>query len=360
MQQSIQDRSHDAAARPTPLRKTRHALRCAALLAGLVAAFGHAGGVQAVEGGSGVYALGYIAPQAGLMPDPGSYFSVNYYAYNGTSTANVSATRQVSIAGTHLKLQEQLTGSIKTQVDSASSLFSLTHVFTETMLGGNPGLAVLLPYAKADLDLTASGVFSLTGPSGRSHSLSLSGKDSQRDSGIGDTTLTGLLGWHDGRLHSMAMLNVYAPTGSFDKQRAVNVGRNHWAIEPMAALTWLNEATGLEVSGAAGITFNQINPATDYKSGDEFHLDLTVIQHVSEKFYLGLVAYAYQQLTGDSGSGATSAYKGRVYSLGPIIGGMIPLGQKQQLFINGRYYQESGVENRLKGNTFFLTGTVKF
>ena len=334
--------------------------RNTAFLLAFFTALGLFSSAEAAEGGSGVYALGYISPQAGLMPEAGTYFSYNYYGYRGKSTSSVSASREIPIKGTHLKLPVQLNGKIKAEVDSSSSLFSLTHVFSEKVLGGQAGLALLVPYVKADLDLSARGVLSLTGPSGHIHNLPLSGKERFSDSDIGDTTLTGLLGWHDGRVHSMAMLNVYAPTGSYDKHRAVNVGRNHWAVDPMVALTYLNEASGLEVSGATGITFNQENSATDYKSGNEFHLDLSVIQHFSGKFYAGLAGYAYHQLTGDSGSGASRVYKGQVYGLGPIIGGIIPLGPKQQLFVNARYYLESGVENRLKGNTFFLTGTVKF
>jgi hypothetical protein len=340
--------------------KPTSALRITSFLALACAALSLGSAAEAAEGGSGVYALGYISPQAGLLPEAGTYASVNYYAYRGSSSASVSAAGQIPVAGTHLKLPAQLSGNLKTQVDSSSSLLSLTHVFKEKVLGGQAGLAVLLPYASANLDLNASGVLSLKGPSGHVYSLPLSGKESTSSSGVGDTTVSGLLGWHDGRLHSMAMLNVYAPTGSYDKHRLINVGRNHWAVEPMAALTYLNEISGLEISGAAGLTLNQKNSATDYKSGDEFHFDLSAIQHFSERFYLGVAGYAYQQLSADSGGGATSAYKGRVYAAGPIMGGVIPLGQKQKLYINGRYYQEDGAENRLKGSTFFLTATVKF
>lgn len=340
--------------------KKNSPLRITILVASTCTALGLGCAVEAAEGGLGVYALGYISPQAGLMPDAGTYASVNYYGYRGSSSTSVSATRQLPVAGTHLKLPAQLNGSLNTQLDSSSSLFSLTQVFKKEVFGGQLGFAVLLPYVSANLDLAANGVFSLTGPSGHVHNLSLSGKNSAGNSAIGDTTVSGLLGWHDGRLHSMAMLNVYAPTGSYDKHRLVNTGKNHWAVEPMLGLTYLNKTTGIEVSGASGLTFNQKNSATDYKTGNELHFDLSVIQHFSERFYLGVAGYAYQQLTADSGSGATSAYKGRVYAAGPIMGGIIPLGDKQKLFINARYYQESKVENRLKGDTFFLTGTVKF
>lgn len=111
--------------------------------------------VHAAEGGSGVYALGYISPQAGLLPDAGTYASINYYAYRGSSSASVSGAGRVPIAGTHLTLPAQLDGNLKTRVESSSSLLSLTHVFQPEVFGGQAGLALLLPYASADLDLAA-------------------------------------------------------------------------------------------------------------------------------------------------------------------------------------------------------------
>ena len=340
--------------------KHRRALRFATIIGCACTALGAAGTACAVEGGSGVYAPGYISPQAGLMPEPGTYGAYNFYSYRGSATTSVAATGQVAVPGTGLKLPAQLNGSVTTDVDSFAHLFSVTHVFGQKVLGGNAGFSLLVPYASTDLDVRGSGVLSLTGPLGGIFTIPLNGQASASESGMGDIIVSGLLGWHAGRMHYMAMLNVYAPTGSYDRNRVLNMGRNHWAVEPMASVTYLNEASGLEISSAAGITFNEKNSDTDYKSGNEFHLDVAVIQHFSEKLYAGLVAYAYDQLTGDGGTGATSDYKGRVYAYGPIVGGAIPLGQKQKLYVNARYYHETGARNRTEGNAFYLTASLKF
>lgn len=45
-----------------------------------------AGAAHAVEGGSGVYALGLVGPQAGIMPEPGTYVGYNLYYYKGDTT----------------------------------------------------------------------------------------------------------------------------------------------------------------------------------------------------------------------------------------------------------------------------------
>jgi hypothetical protein len=317
--------------------------------------------VHAAEGGSGVYAPGFISPQSGFMPEPGTYFNYNLYAYDGDARANLSASRRVNVPGTNLVLPIQVNGSIEPDLDITGHLFTFTHVFQNKLLGANPGLGLTLTYINADLDISANGTISLTGPLGRNTlSIPSNGKASPDDKGIGDSVLTGLLGWHDSRMHYIAMLNIYVPTGEYDVNKPVNVGKNHWAIEPMGAFTYLNEKNGRELSFNTGITFNFENSDTDYKTGSELHYDIAAIQHLSEKFYLGLVGYGYHQLSGDSGSGAINDFKGRVYGWGPIIGGILPIGEKHKLYINARYYYELEAMNRLEGNTLFITGAVNF
>jgi hypothetical protein len=43
-----------------------------------------------------------------------------------------------------------------------------------------------------------------------------------------------VLGWHHSdKLHSVLALDVYAPTGRFDKNDVTNIGRNYWAVQPV-------------------------------------------------------------------------------------------------------------------------------
>jgi hypothetical protein len=63
--------------------------------------------------------------------------------------------------------------------------------------------------------------------------------------------------------------------------------------------TWRGEALGL-----AGFTNNYANSYTDYKNGVDFHLDWGASQFLSKQLLIGAVGYVYNQLTGDSGSGA--------------------------------------------------------
>ncbi len=98
------------------------------------------------------------------------------------------------------------------------------------------------------------------------------------------------------------------------------MGTNHWAGEIGAGYTWLNPKSGLEISGAAGITFNGENPDTHYQTGREIHFEGALIRHLPGKLAFGLVGYLYQQLTGDSGDGAVlGSFKGRTAGIGPTL-----------------------------------------
>jgi len=71
-------------------------------------------------------------------------------------------------------------------------------------------------------------------------------------------------------------------------------------------------------SSRAGFTFNWENPDTDYTTGTEFHIEWALVQHLSKTLAVGIAGYHHQQVTGDSGAGATLGdFKGRVTALGP-------------------------------------------
>ena len=302
---------------------------------------------HAAEGGMSEYALGFISPQAGYLPDPGTYAGYNFYLYTGG--ANIGANQPV--LGGHGTI------NAKASVDAGitAHLFSLAHIFEQPVLGGNAGVNIIIPYVLADADVTGTGNISLP-----NRVIPIAGGKGFGENNIGDMIATGMLGWHQKPLHYMAMFNVYMPTGKYNDKDLVNTGKNHWAFEPMANVTYLNETNGIELSEALGVTFNTKNQATKYETGIETHLDIAAIQHFSQYVYVGGVWYGYYQLTGDSGSGAILGdFQGRIFGAGPVLGGMIPLG-RHKFYVNARYYHEWGARNRLEGSTTFLTAAVNF
>jgi hypothetical protein len=73
-----------------------------------------------------------------------------------------------------------------------------------------------------------------------------------------------------------------------------NIGFNRWAFDASAAVTWLAPKSGIEVSGSAGLTFILENPANDYQTGTESHLEFALMRHIGKDFSFGLAGYHYQ------------------------------------------------------------------
>ena len=89
--------------------------------------------------------------------------------------------------------------------------------------------------------------------------------------------------------------------GSYDPNRLANLGIGHGAIDVGGAYTYLNPKTGWEFSSTTGFTFNFENTETDYTNGIDWHLDWGVAKFLSKQLFVGLVGYAYVQLTPDKG-----------------------------------------------------------
>jgi hypothetical protein len=86
------------------------------------------------------------------------------------------------------------------------------------------------------------------------------------------------LNWSVGELSFKFAEAIIAPTGGYDINEQVNLGRNYWSFDTVGAATWLHTATGSEVSVAPGIMLNTENDDTDYTTGAEFHVDFTANQ----------------------------------------------------------------------------------
>ena len=76
---------------------------------------------------------------------------------------------------------------------------------------------------------------------------------------------------------------------------------------------------------------------------------------VSPEFQAGVVGYFYQQITGDSGSGATLGdFKGRVAGIGPQAGWFFKVGE-HDWYANLKGYYEFAAKNRAEGWNVWVT-----
>jgi hypothetical protein len=181
--------------------------------------------------------------------------------------------------------------------------------------------------------------------------------------GIGDITLIpAMLAWKNDAWQYTVSVSVYAPTGSYDKGEIANTGLNYWTADPVVSAYYSNAATGFNFSVFAGVTFNSENNETDYKSGSLFHVESSIQQLFPlGKGYLGLGldAFYFEQIEGDSGSGATRDFKGRTMGIGPVINYILPVGSDSWVF-EAKWLPETNTKNRLEGDYFWAKLVYQF
>jgi hypothetical protein len=250
---------------------------------------------HAAEGGAGFCLLGSTGAAAAITPPPGVYFQNDICYYSG----DLGGGKALPAAG-------QL--AVGVEGKAAIEIPTLIWILPEDMAGGHLGLSATIPFGwkKTDADVTLSGPRGGTGTGSVSDSVFT----------VGDPLISAFLGWEAGDFHWQVGTMINTPIGDYQKGEISNISFNHWGADVLAAGTWLDPSTGLDLSGVVGMTFNAENPATDYQTGNEFHFEWAAVQHFNEQFDAGLVGYYYDQVTGDSGAGATSEFKGRVAAIG--------------------------------------------
>ncbi len=148
------------------------------------------------------------------------------------------------------------------------------------------------------------------------------------------------------------------PVGNYDPSRLATMGLGRWAVDGGLGYTYYDDKSGREFSAVLGLTYNFMNPSTAYQSGVSLHLDLSASQALNDNVYAGVVGYIYNQITGDSGAGATQgAFMSRVVGVGPQLGYNFSLGGRDAQLNARGYYEVAGL-NRPTGWNAWLTFTI--
>jgi hypothetical protein len=183
--------------------------------------------------------------------------------------------------------------------------------------------------------------------------------------GLGDIVLMPLMLNYNvnSNLNVNFRAGVYAPTGDYEVGRLANTGKNFWTIEPTLGLMYFGIKNGIEASVFFGADFNTENPATNYQTGTQLHVDGTLAQHFpigKTLLGFGVTGYWYQQVEGDSGSGATfGSFKGRTNGIGPSFTVSHPFGS-HNFVAELKWLHELGVERRPEGDSFILKAMLTF
>ncbi len=288
---------------------------------------------HATEGGIGYYVPGMAATLIDRAPvQTGWVFEPMYLNYSGDFGAEIDTPIAGLIAaGIDVRINSVVGGALYT--------------FDTPVLGAKYTAGAYLSWA----DVKVSGsIESAVGSISRS----------QSESGLGDTTLIPLmLAWVDGNWQYNAFLPIHAPTGDYETGRLANPGLNYWSADPTFGIAYSNMESGFNATLFTGLTLNEQNPDTDYRSGRLFHLDGSLQQMVKagDGFVtMGVNAFWGNQISDDKiQGGILGPFRQKTAGIGPVIGYMLPKG-KDNIVVEFRWLPQLDSTNTTEGDYFWL------
>jgi hypothetical protein len=211
----------------------------------------------------------------------------------------------------------------------------LIYVSPYKLFGANLAAHVFLPFYSADVTATSTAIPPLNFDA--------------NDKGNGDIIFSPLiLGWHfSPELHAVFALDVWAPTGNYDKNNPATqiLSKNHWTVEPVLAVSYLKE--GFDISAKLMYDFNTKNDDTNTDPGQEFHMDWALGYGLKNGLSGGLVGYNYWQITDDEVNGV--AQKDQKSEVGGIGVGIKYWPKMGPFSMTLKQYWEYGPKNIATG-----------
>jgi hypothetical protein len=329
------------------VRSNKSSQRAIGLLCGGILCF-TASVSLADESGTSFWLPGQFGSLAAAPGQPGWALATVYYHTTVSAGANVAAAREIEIG----RFTPSATVSLKANLNASADLALVipSYTFATPVFGGQ--LAVQMGTISGTTSANVNGTLTASVPP-----FSVMRTDNIGDTvtGFGDLYPQASLKWNFGVNNFMTYVTGDIPVGNYSSMSLANLGLGHGAIDAGAGYTYFNPATGHEFSVVTGLTYNFTNPTTNYQSGVDWHLDWGASQFLSKQVLVGLVGYAYQQLTADSGQAPIlGAFESRVLGVGPQIGYIFPVGNMQG-YLNLKAYGEFASENRPAGWNAWLT-----
>ena len=310
--------------------------------------------VQADEGGVSFWIPGLFGSLAASPLVPGFAVSTTYYHTSVNAGADVAFARQVSRGNLQVNFTGNLAANLKAEAELPWAVPSYT--FAERFLGGQATVMMLVPYGttRTSVDTTLTGNLGLGGPG-----FTISPGTSDRMNGFGDLYPMFTLRWNQGVDNYMLYATGNLTVGRYHQQSLANLGIGHNAFDAGGSYTYLDQKSGMEFSATLGFTFNFENTHTQYQNGVDMHLDMGASRFLTKQLQLGLVAYGYQQVSCDSGSGdRVGCFESRVFGAGPQVGYIIPIDEHLQGYLNIKAYKEFGEQHRPAGWNTWVTFAI--
>lgn len=303
---------------------------------------------RADEGGVAAWLPGSFGSLAATPLQPGWSLGLIYLHVDNRGGGDVAASRTLNFRGRPVNLTVALDANLRAGLDVG--VVAPSYVFATPVFGGQFAINVLLFYGnvRGQVDANITGAL---GPIGFATERSIFDERTV----WGDVFFQPTWRINHGVDNYLVYGFTNLPIGAYNPDRLANLGLGHWFIDAGGGYTYLNPQTGWEFSVVAGLTYNFMNLATQYQNGIDAHLDWGISHFISKQVHIGLVGYAFQQLTGDTGDGATlGEFKSRVFGIGPQIGFLFPVGNMQG-YLNLKGYKEFGAEHRAEGWNAWVT-----
>jgi len=321
---------------------------CAAAVAALVLCTDVS---HADQSGSSFWFPGQFASLAAVQQTPGWALSVIDYHSSVAAAGSAAAAREILVGRIPANVKVNLNLSLSGRSDLVALAPSYT--FATAVLGGQLVVGMSGQYGRSAASIAGT-LTAIAGPIVVTRTGMVDGSLTS----YGDVAPFAELLWNSGANNYMAYITGNVPVGDYDARRIPNVGLGHGAIDVGGAYTYFDPAAGNEISGVAGLTYNSRNLDTQYRSGIDFHFDWGASHYLTKQLFVGIVGYAYQQMTDDSGQNPIlGGFRSRVFGVGPQIGYSFPVGDMQG-FLSLRGYGEFGAANRPSGWNSWLTFTI--
>lgn len=303
------------------------------------------------ESGISFWLPGLEGSFAATPTTPGWSVATIYYHTSVSATGAAAAARQFQVGRFSPTVNVDLNLALRGQADL--QFIAPTYTFAEPVLGGQFSATLAGVWGRNSASLAGT----LTAAVGPLVTTRMGFLEDALVS-YGDLYPTFKLKWNQGVNNFMVYGAGDIPVGDYSPNRLANIGIGHGAIDFGAGYTYLNPATGIEFSGVGGFTYNFKNPDTQYQSGIDFHFDWGASHFLSKQVFVGLVGYAYQQITDDFGQPAVlGGFRSRVLGVGPQIGYLFNIGDNSA-FLGLKGYAEFDAANRPSGWNTWLTFSI--
>lgn len=283
---------------------------------------------MADEGGVSIWIPGFFSSLAAVPGESGWSLATVYYH----TEVDAGSSESFPIGGrTSVGLDA-----------SADLLFAApTYTFETPVFDGQAATALVIPYGYMTTEADAT----LTGP--RGNTLNFNPSDSV--TATGDLLSMNTLKWNDGTNNYLTYVAVAIPVGDYEEGRLANTSTNHWGIDAGAGYTYLDMKSSNEFSATLGFTYNFENDDTDYQNGVDAHLEVAASHFITPQTHIGIVGYAFHQISDDDGDGAKlGSFRSRVAGIGPQIGHFFAAADRK-FYISLKGYYEFDANHRPDG-----------